>query len=698
MSTEAVGSSGQPAAGRGLQRSTFRRQLGGLVAAGVLVIALLSSLMSSWQASREIRNTLVEQGERITQSLATQSTLALLYGAADNASEAVHTTQAFPDVVGVEVRHASGAVLLSKGMPEALPGAPVRPQAEPRQAHLAGETGDAWHFSAPVWSRRANDSPFVVAAQPEELLGEVRVVLSKSTLTRMIAKVFLTNMAVSVLFALLLLLVVRWFAERLMRPLQALSQAMARAERGEAEVHAEVTGARDIGAMAQAFNSMISALRQREAELQHHRDHLEELVAERTTELSLAKDRAEVANMAKSEFLARMSHELRTPLNAVLGYAQLMQMDAGLTERQRKGLATIQTSGEHLLTLIVDILDLSRIEAGRTELRPVVADLHAMLAGVADIIGIKALEKRLSFQLEMAPEVPGSIVVDEQRLRQVLLNLLSNAVKFTDRGQVALVVREVGQEESLVRLRFEVRDEGVGIDHQHLENIFEPFEQVGDLQRRSGGTGLGLAISRQLVRLMGSEVHVASQPGVGSAFWFELVVPLRQVGAGEGAPRRSVVTGYAGRRRRILVADDVSANRNLLCEMLGALGFEVEEAHHGQEAVDQVLDRPADRRPDLVLMDSVMPVLDGIAATRRIRERFTASDLPIIAVSANASTEDRTRCLDAGATAFLPKPIERASLIESLGLQLRLHWLTELANAPASVPDPASAVPSDSAG
>ncbi len=698
MSTEAVGSSGQPPSGQGLQRSTFRRQLGVLVAAGVLVIALLSSLISSWQASREIRNTLIEQGERITQSLATQSTLALLYGAADNVNEAVHTTQAFPDVVGVEVRHASGAVLLSRDMPEALAtSASERPQPEPRQAHLARENSDAWQFAAPVWSRRANDSPFVVAAQPEELLGEVRVVLSKSTLTRMMAKVFLTNMAVSVLFALLLLLVVRWFAERLMRPLQALSQAMARAERGEAQVHAEVSGARDIGAMAQAFNSMIGALRQREGELQHHRDHLEELVAERTTELSLAKERAEVANMAKSEFLARMSHELRTPLNAVLGYAQLMQMDAGLTERQRKGLATIQTSGEHLLTLIVDILDLSRIEAGRTELRPVTADLHAMLAGVSDIIGIKALEKRLSFQLEMAPDVPATVVVDEQRLRQVLLNLLSNAVKFTDRGQVALVVREVGQEEALVRLRFEVRDEGVGIDAQHLEHIFEPFEQVGDMHRRSGGTGLGLAISRQLIRLMGSEVHVASQVGVGSVFWFELVVPLRQGGVGESMPRRNVVTGYAGRRRRVLVVDDVSANRGLLCEMLGTLGFDVEEAHHGQEAVDRVLDRPADGRPDLVLMDSVMPVLDGLSATRRIRERLAAAELPIIAVSANASNEDRSRCLDAGATAFLPKPIERASLIESLGAQLRLHWVTESASPVPATQDAANAAVSSNA-
>ena len=693
MSTDAPGTSVGPPRISGLRQATFRRQLGVMVTVGVLVIALASSLISSWQASRGIRNTLVEQGQRITQSLATQSTLALLYGAADNVSEAVQTTQGFPDVIAVEVRHASGTVLLARGTAAPLPesasaatrGSPKTPQATaPRQAYLAGETAEAWHFAAPVWTKRGTDSPFVVAAQPEELLGEVRVVQSKSTLTRMMANVFLTNMAVSFLFALLFLLVLRWFADRLTAPLNALSQAMARAERGEANVHAEVTGARDIGAMAQAFNSMIAALRQREGELQHHRDHLEELVAERTTELSLAKERAEVANLAKSEFLARMSHELRTPLNAVLGYAQLLQMDAGLSDRQRKGLATIQTSGEHLLTLIVDILDLSRIEAGRTELRPVVSDLHALLLGVADIIRIKALEKGLNFQLEQAADVPASIVIDEQRLRQVLLNLLSNAVKFTDRGQVALVVREVGFEESLVRLRFEVRDEGVGIDAQHLEHIFEPFEQVGDVHRRSGGTGLGLAISRQLVRLMGGEVHVASQLQVGSVFWFELVVALRPALPGEVPPRRMGITGYAGRRRRILVVDDVSGNRTLLCEMLGALGFDVDEARHGQEAVDRVLMPGGPGTPDLVLMDSVMPVLDGISATRRIRQARSPAELPVIAVSANASSVDRLRCLEAGANVFLPKPIERSSLLEALGAQLQLQWQTEAMVPPST--------------
>lgn len=266
-----------------------------------------------------------------------------------------------------------------------------------------------------------------------------------------------------------------------------------------------------------------------EKELQCHREHLEELVRERTEELTVAKERAEVANAAKSTFLANMSHELRTPLNAVLGYTQILKRDKNLDERQTANLNTIQQSAEHLLTLITDLLDLSKIEAGKLELYEGLVALPAFLQLIADIIRIKAEQKGLHFAYEPGPGLPPAILADEKRLRQVLLNLLGNAVKFTDHGQVSMQVRSVPLDASHAKLIFEVRDTGVGISQEQLETVFHPFEQVGDVQRRFGGTGLGLSISRQLVRLMNSDIHVASRPGKGSVFSFEIQVPVVQV-------------------------------------------------------------------------------------------------------------------------------------------------------------------------
>jgi len=272
--------------------------------------------------------------------------------------------------------------------------------------------------------------------------------------------------------------------------------------------------------------SDISLRRQAEAELTRHRDHLEDLVAERTVELSEAKARAEAANFAKGRFLATMSHEFRTPLNAILGFTQLMQMDAAIPPGQQAKLQLMRDSGLHLLELINDVLDMAAIEAGKVSLKLGPADLRALLDMASDSVRLRAEQKNLGFELEFDPDLPHLVTVDGQRLRQVLLNLLSNAVKFTDIGAVRLSARSLSEVDGHVRVRFEVADSGIGMTPAQQARLFQAFEQVSDASRHLGGTGLGLSISQQLVRLMGSQILVQSAAGQGSRFTFELSLPV----------------------------------------------------------------------------------------------------------------------------------------------------------------------------
>jgi signal transduction histidine kinase/CheY-like chemotaxis protein len=387
----------------------------------------------------------------------------------------------------------------------------------------------------------------------------------------------------------------------------------------------------------------------------------------------------------RSNFLAQMSHELRTPLNAIIGYAQLLGHDRdNLTDRLAAGLATIHQSGQHLLTLINDILDLARVEAGKMELHPAAVHLDTFLRVLANIMRVKAEEKGLGFSYEIAPGLPSAVTVDETRLRQVLLNLLGNAVKFTDAGKVALRVLPAPSadgptNEDSARLRFEVADSGIGMTALQLGRIFQPFEQVATAQRREGGTGLGLAISQQLVQLMGGDIVVVSEPGKGSTFWFEIDVPVASAAPAIVAPQDTPM-GYEGERKRLLVVDDVPQNRAMMLDLLQDAGFIVSAASNGLECL-VLLDS---FRPDLILMDVMMPVMDGNETMRQIRRTPGRGAIPIIAVTASASAEDERKSRDAGADAFLAKPVDNALLLRTIGALLSLKWVSR---QPAAAPE-----------
>ena len=436
---------------------------------------------------------------------------------------------------------------------------------------------------------------------------------------------------------------------------------------------------------------------------------------QQAVQLQQAKDAAETANRAKSAFLANMSHELRTPLNGILGYAQIFQRDKNCTPKQKEGVDIIYQCGTHLLTIINDILDLSKIEAGKLELYPEDLNFPALLTNLTDIFRLKAKQKSLTFTYLPSSELPTIIHADEKRLRQVLMNLLSNAVKFTDAGSVTFKVEVVhGSSDSLsqeasymvhsneqdapnvtsnalstmnnepstmnhepltiTKIRFQIEDTGIGISPEQLATIFLPFEQVGDTSRHAEGTGLGLAITQKILEHMGSQIVVESTPNVGSRFGFDLNLPVVSMSMNSiDVQFTHNIIGYSGEKRKILIVDDRWENRAVLVNILEPLGFELEEAGDGQEGVEKAVEF----QPDLIVVDLVMPVMDGYQMARKVRQLPKFQNTIMIANSANAFDVDQKRSLEAGCNDFLSKPIQMEDLLEKIKSYLNVLWIYE---------------------
>lgn len=387
----------------------------------------------------------------------------------------------------------------------------------------------------------------------------------------------------------------------------------------------------------------------------------------------VSKEAANAANQAKSDFLANMSHELRTPLNGILGYAQILDRSKVLPDKERHGVQIIHQCGSHLLTLINDILDLSKIEARKLELTPKAIHFPSFLQGVVEICRVRSDQKGIDFIYHPESNLPTGIEADEKRLRQVLLNLLGNAIKFTDSGSVTLKV-EVNKSKSSIpipRIKFQVEDTGVGIVSAEINKIFQAFEQVGEQKRQYEGTGLGLAISQRIVELMGGEIQVDSEIGVGSNFYFEVALPS----ASDWAQQNSVnqgrtIIGYEGVARHILIVDDRWENRSVLLNLLEPMGFIITEAENGQEG----LNKAKKRLPDLIIADIAMPVMDGFEMLKQLRADADLKDLLVIVSSASVAEIDRQMSEAAGGNDFLAKPVDATELFSLLAVHLQLTW------------------------
>lgn len=617
------------------------------VSTAVLVVA------SVWRTQEAVSETSAHAELAIVDLLKHELAPALDFGDKDEAIRVLDRLLSHPDTRYIAVLDADGALFarrstgISPGRVEQLDKGSFRDQELVRGMRmLVADIG-----------RETNDS--------EHAVGRLIIGLSRATEAHLQQKNWRDGLLFGALVLLCVAILAMLLARFTARPIGRLTLAIQRVSgEGDLGVRVRESRLREIGELTRAFNTMMAKLQA----------------------AMVSKEAAETANKAKSAFLATISHELRTPLNAILGYAQLMQRDQALTDDLRKNVVTINRSGDHLLQLINDVLEMSKIEAGSAVVSTEAFDLHALLQEVLSIFQVRARVKKISLDLHISASLPRYVSSDQGKIRQLLINLLGNALKFTKYGGIVVHAEAAEANSKGVQMALTVEDSGVGIETAALDRIFKPFEQATAGQQSMGGTGLGLAISREFCRLLGGELHVESEVGKGSIFRAELHATLARQSqlAHEDSSQHIVGIALGAEPPRVLVVDDNQVNRELIIDTLKPLGFVLKEACDGVEAVAA----SESWRPDLILMDLAMPEMDGYEATRRIKATEHGARTPVIAVTASSLESDRKKSDEAGLDGYLRKPFRRAQLMDEIVKHLMARVRVEQPEPDGLQPEP----------